>query len=84
MGFNSNMTNGGSFGTFHLSPHEIILTIALVNIHYLYTIDCMIDPFWPVRNVLQSPYKNVIILQRSTLPTLSLHNMLFSKDKIKG
>jgi hypothetical protein len=25
-------------GTFHLSPHENILTIALINIHYLYTI----------------------------------------------
>jgi hypothetical protein len=24
-------------GTFHLSPHENILTIALINIHYLYT-----------------------------------------------
>jgi hypothetical protein len=29
-------------GTFHLSPHENILTIALINIHYLYTIrHCM-------------------------------------------
>jgi hypothetical protein len=26
-------------GTFHLSPHENILTIALINIHYLYTIE---------------------------------------------
>ena len=25
-------------GTFNLSPHENILTIALINIHYLYTI----------------------------------------------
>ena len=25
-------------GTFHLSPHENILTIALINIHYLYNI----------------------------------------------
>ena len=25
-------------GTFHLSPHENILTIARINIHYLYTI----------------------------------------------
>ena len=25
-------------GTFHLSPHENILTIALINIHYLYII----------------------------------------------
>ena len=25
-------------GTFHLSPHENICTIALINIHYLYTI----------------------------------------------
>ena len=23
-------------GTFHLSPHENILTIALISIHYLY------------------------------------------------
>jgi hypothetical protein len=26
-------------GTFHLSPHENILTIARINIHYLYTIE---------------------------------------------
>ena len=25
-------------GTFHLSPHNNIFTIALINIHYLYTI----------------------------------------------
>ena len=25
-------------GTFHLSPHENICTIALINIHYLYTV----------------------------------------------
>ena len=25
-------------GTFHLSPHENILTITLINIHYLYNI----------------------------------------------
>jgi hypothetical protein len=25
-------------GTFHLSPHENILTIALININYLYTV----------------------------------------------
>ena len=25
-------------GTFHLSPHENICTIALINIHFLYTI----------------------------------------------
>ena len=25
-------------GTFHLSPHENICTIALINIHYLYNI----------------------------------------------
>ena len=27
--------------TFHLSPHENILTIALINIHYLYTIELL-------------------------------------------
>ena len=26
------------YGTFHLSPHENIYTIALINIHYLYNI----------------------------------------------
>jgi hypothetical protein len=31
-------------GTFHLSPHENILTIALINIHYLYNI------FFPCTN----------------------------------
>ena len=25
-------------GTFHLSPHENILTIALINIHYLFKV----------------------------------------------
>ena len=25
-------------GTFHLSPHENICTIALINIHYFYTV----------------------------------------------
>jgi hypothetical protein len=25
-------------GTFHLSPHGNILTIALINIHYLYNV----------------------------------------------
>jgi hypothetical protein len=28
-------------GTFHLSPHENILTIALINIHYLYNMPHM-------------------------------------------
>jgi hypothetical protein len=28
-------------GTFHLSPHENILTIALINIHNLYSIKLM-------------------------------------------
>ena len=35
-------------GTFHLSPHENILTIALINIHYLYTI----QPLLPCRVIL--------------------------------
>ena len=30
-------------GTFHLSPHENILTIALINIHYLYNIKCSFE-----------------------------------------
>jgi hypothetical protein len=30
-------------GTFHLSLHENILTIALINIHYLYTIQYSIS-----------------------------------------
>ena len=34
--FNSAITSLNS--TFHLSPHENILTIALINIHYLYNI----------------------------------------------
>ena len=28
-------------GTFHLSPHENILTIALINIHYLYNVQSL-------------------------------------------
>jgi hypothetical protein len=35
-----NVPFNSAVGTFHLSPHEIdenILTIALINIHYLYT-----------------------------------------------
>ena len=31
--------------TFHLSPHENILTIALINIHYLYTIASEVLPW---------------------------------------
>ena len=35
--------------TFHLSPHENILTIALINIHYLYNIIHIYydDSMWP-------------------------------------
>ena len=29
--------------TFHLSPHENILTIALINIHYLYNDNCSLS-----------------------------------------
>ena len=32
-------------GTFHLSPHENILTIVLINIHYLYNIHVQF-PIW--------------------------------------
>jgi hypothetical protein len=31
--------------TFHLSPHENILTIALINIHYLYNILAFISAY---------------------------------------
>ena len=35
----SHLCNGTNiFGTFHLSPHENICTIAPINIHYLYKI----------------------------------------------
>ena len=33
-----NVPVASSNGTFHLSPNENILTIAQINIHYLYTI----------------------------------------------
>ena len=36
MGIQFNEANVKLNGTFHLSPHENILTIALINIHYLY------------------------------------------------
>ena len=42
-------------GTFHLSPHENILTIALINIHYLYNsqdIFCKNYPLYMVGYVL--------------------------------
>ena len=31
--------------TFHPSPHENILTIALINIHYLYNIEAIYKPW---------------------------------------
>jgi hypothetical protein len=34
-------------GTFHISPHENILTIALINIHYLYIIYTRVMLFQP-------------------------------------
>ena len=53
-------------GTFHLSPHENICTIALINIHYLYTIaritQCTLrwlyfrnKRFWFLKSDLLSP-----------------------------
>ena len=39
-------------GTFHLSPHENICTIALINIHYLYTIQ-VVNRFLSNENFIQ-------------------------------
>ena len=53
-------------GTFHLSPHENILTIALINIHYLYTIvDC---------NILYCHYKFYLF----ALHTIAMHSVINS------
>jgi hypothetical protein len=47
-------------GTFHLSPHENILTIALINIHYLYTVlYCNIHSIFLKYIVL---YKSAVLL----------------------
>ena len=43
--------------TFHLSPHENILTIALINIHYLYIIAYKLTtPIFPFRKLLGALY----------------------------
>ena len=41
---------------FHLSPHENILTIALINIHYLYTniLQEMEREYVPIINLLEN------------------------------
>ena len=64
-------------GTFHLSPHENILTIALINIHYLYNMYTAylllhVLPF-PTKPFLQihCPYKHTASLWQlsQTLPS---------------
>ena len=56
-------------GTFHLSPHENILTIALINIHYLYNIVQILNEV-----ILHTLTCNVLInffqyfVKQSTLP----------------
>ena len=48
-------------GTFHLSPHENICTITLINIHYLYniisTIVCFLQPDVEVSKFTSCQYK---------------------------
>ena len=47
-------------GTFHLSPHENILTIALINIHYLYNLKHAIsNKGADVWNLLQPNIKDI-------------------------
>jgi hypothetical protein len=54
-------------GTFHLSPHENILTIALINIHYLYNINTGLTLIKQARTLIgscrlreiQLPEKNI-------------------------
>ena len=41
---------------FHLSPHENILTIALITIHYLYNIWLEL-PYWLLRSWHHVPYR---------------------------
>ena len=46
--------------TFHLSPHENILTIALINIHYLYTVSSYkIRPSWRISLGLLQRFKPI-------------------------
>ena len=59
--------------TFHLSPHENILTIALINIHYLYTISQECNR----KILLHSPEC------KSTIRFLLLHSFCFSKNPIR-
>ena len=43
-------------GTFHLSPHENIITIALINIHYLYNINPVNVLLFPASQLKRTIY----------------------------
>ena len=43
-------------GTFHLSPHENICTIALINIHYLYTIKMITEKWDLLYSILDAEF----------------------------
>jgi hypothetical protein len=58
-------------GTFHLSPHENILTIALINIHYLYTVDC--HGFSLFLGLPKQCEQNYIVLLNKKIGTLGVH-----------
>ena len=61
-------------GTFHLSPHENILTIALINIHYLtylYTIQYLYNIKYFIMYFIYSNTHISLYLQGITSPCLS-------------
>ena len=68
-------------GTFHLSPHENILTIALINIHYLYTIEFPTS-FQTIYSINYGQYDHPFLFKRGSrsncenlnLPALVLTN----------
>ena len=62
--------------TFHLSPHENICTIALINIHYLYT-NVLLE-LWSAQMVLKGQC-NLLEINQDTVQTFSLFFWLFWK-----
>ena len=57
--------------TFHLSPYENILTIALINIHYLYTITLFI-----INTIHHLNLDNYIIYRKPINSTLGMTGIL--------
>ena len=63
---------------FHLSPHENICTIALINIHYLYTVNVKESEAHCV-NGSQLAKMNKMVLE----PNVSPHKQIIKDDDVK-